>query len=150
MTAYEQLCGKGKTQLPFDVVPVDAARDYSCEDVDVTMRLRALLEPQLASHGMLELLETMEVPLVSVLADMEWAGIAIDLDWFAQLKTRFAAERAKVEQAIYGEAGEEFNINPNPQRRRILVGKLGPPGRMKTATGQSTEASARRGCLIHT
>ena len=141
MTAYETLCGKGKTQLPFDVVPVDAARDYSCEDVDVTMRLRAILEPMLASHGMLELLQTMEVPLVSVLADMEWDGIAIDLSWFEQLKTRFAAERARVEQLIYGEAGEEFNINSNPQLRVILFEKLGLPIKKKTATGPSTDAS---------
>jgi|APMI01.1.fsa_nt_gi DNA polymerase-1 len=141
MTAYEQLCGKGKSQLPFDVVPVDAARDYSCEDVDATMRLRAVLEPLLVSHDMLALLQSMEVPLVSVLADMEWEGIAIDLSWFESLKTRFASERGRVEQAIYGEAQEEFNINSNPQLRRILFEKLGLPIKKKTATGPSTDAS---------
>jgi DNA polymerase-1 len=141
MTAYEQLCGKGKTALPFDVVPVDSARDYSCEDVDVTMRLRALLEPQLAGHGTLELLTTIEVPLICVLADMEWDGIAIDTDWFASLKTRFQAEREKVERAIWSEAGEEFNINSNPKLRTILFEKLGLPVKKKTATGPSTDAS---------
>lgn len=141
MTAYEQLCGKGKTQLGFDVVPVDAARDYSCEDVDVTMRLRALLEPLLESHAMLPLLTEMEVPLVSVLADMEYEGIAIDLAWFESLKTRFRAEREKVEQAIFAEAGEEFNINSNPKLRVILFEKLGLPVKKKTATGPSTDAS---------
>lgn len=141
MTAYDQLCGKGKTQLGFDVVPVDAARDYSCEDVDVTMRLRAVLEPQLAAHEMLALLQEMEVPLVSVLADMEYEGIAIDLAWFASLKTRFAAERARVEQAIYAEAGHEFNINSNPQLRVVLFEELGLPVKKKTATGPSTDAS---------
>ncbi len=141
MTAYEQLCGKGKTQLGFDVVPVDAARDYSCEDVDVTMRLRALFEPLLESHAMLPLLTDMEVPLVSVLADMEYEGIAIDLAWFESLKTRFRAEREKVEQAIYAEAGEEFNINSNPKLRVILFEKLGLPVKKKTATGPSTDAS---------
>lgn len=141
MTAYEELCGKGKGQLPFDSVPVDAARDYSCEDVDVTMRLRALFEPALAEHGMSELLASIEVPLIAVLADMEWEGIAINLDWFASLKTRFQAEREKVEQAIYGEAGEEFNINSNPKLRAILFDKLGLPVKKKTATGPSTDAS---------
>ena len=141
MTAYEQLCGKGKSQLPFDAVPVDAARDYSCEDVDVTMRLRAQLEPMLASHEMLALLQQMEVPLVSVLADMEYEGIAIDLAWFESLKTRFRSEREKVEQAIYAEAGEEFNINSNPKLRVILFEKLGLPVKKKTATGPSTDAS---------
>ncbi len=141
MTAYEQLCGKGKSQLPFSVVPVDAARDYSCEDVDVTMRLRVLLEPLLVSHDMLELLQGMEVPLVSVLCDMEWDGIAIDLAWFESLKTRFAAERGRVEQAIYGEAGREFNINSNPQLRTVLFDELKLPIKKKTATGPSTDAS---------
>ncbi|MFY7949889.1 MAG: DNA polymerase, partial [Gemmatimonas sp.] len=140
MTAYEQLCGKGKQQLGFDVVPVDAARDYSCEDVDVTMRLRALLQPQLEQHAMLPLLRDMEVPLVSVLADMEYDGIAIDLAWFESLKTRFAAERARVEQAIYAEAGHEFNINSNPQLRTVLFEELGLPVKKKTATGPSTDA----------
>ena len=141
MTAYEQLCGKGKSQLGFDVVPVDSARDYSCEDVDVTMRLRAVLEPMLEAHAMRALLEEMEVPLVSVLADMEYEGIAIDLGWFESLKTRFAAERARVEQAIYVEAGHEFNINSNPQLRVVLFEELGLPVKKKTATGPSTDAS---------
>ncbi|MES2522457.1 MAG: DNA polymerase I [Gemmatimonadota bacterium] len=141
MTAYEQLCGKGKGQLPFDLVPVDSARDYSCEDVDVTMRLRALFEPALVEHGMLDLLMTVEVPLVEVLAEMEWEGIAINLDWFGSLKTRFQSEREKVEQAIFAEAGEEFNINSNPKLRAILFEKLGLPVKKRTATGPSTDAS---------
>lgn len=141
MTAYEQLCGKGRAQLPFSVVPVDAARDYSCEDVDVTMRLRALFDPTLTDHGMQALLADMEVPLVEALCDMEWEGIAIDLDWFASLKTRFKTEREKVEQAIYATAGEEFNINSNPQLRKILFEKLQLPVKKKTATGPSTDAS---------
>jgi DNA polymerase-1 len=141
MTSYDQLCGKGRQQLPFDVAPVDSARDYSCEDVDVTMRLRALLEPMLESHGMMALFRDVEVPLVEVLAQMEWDGIAIDLTWFESLKTRFRSERERVEQLIYGEAGEEFNINSNPQLRTILFEKLGLPVKKKTATGPSTDAS---------
>jgi DNA polymerase I len=141
MTAYEQLCGKGRNQLPFDVVPVDAARDYSCEDVDITLRLRARLEPMLVSHGMSDLFHNVEVPLVEVLADMEWDGIAIDLTWFASLKTRFKSERERVEQLIYAEAGQEFNINSNPQLRVILFDTLGLPVKKKTATGPSTDAS---------
>jgi len=141
MTAYETLCGKGRAQLPFDVVPVDAARDYSCEDVDVTMRLQALFEPKLAEYDMLDLLARIEVPLVAVLAEMEWEGIAIDLDWFMSLKTRFKAERERVEREIWDAAGEEFNINSNPKLRVILFEKLGLPVKKKTATGPSTDAS---------
>jgi DNA polymerase-1 len=141
MTGYEQLCGKGRAQLPFSVVPMDAARDYACTEVDAVMRLRAHFEPELRAHGVSELLTEMEVPLVDVLAQMEWEGVAIDFAWFASLKTRFKAEREKVEQAIYTEAGEEFNINSNPQLRKILFEKLELPVKKKTATGPSTDAS---------
>lgn len=141
MTSFERLCGKGRTQLPFDVVPVDAARDYSCEDVDVTLRLRQLLEPQLTERGVAALMAEIEVPLVSVLAAMEWEGIAIDQEYFASLKARFQSEREKVEQAIYAEAGSKFNINSNPQLRAVLFDQLKLPVKKKTSTGPSTDAS---------
>jgi DNA polymerase-1 len=141
MTSYEQLCGKGRGQLPFDVVPVDAARDYSCEDVDVTWRLMDDMAPTLDSTGVRALFDDIEVPLVRVLADMEWTGIAIDLERFASLKARFQGERERVEQEIYAAAGETFNINSNPQLRTILFEKLGLPVKKKTATGPSTDAS---------
>ena len=91
------------------------------------------------------LLDGIELPLVSVLADMEWDGMAIDLAWFASLKERFTAERQRVEQLIYASAGETFNINSNPQLRVILFEKLGLPVKKKTATGPSTDASVLAG-----
>jgi DNA polymerase-1 len=141
MTSYEAVCGKGRHQLPFDAVPLDVARDYSCEDVDVTWRLMDDLAPALDASGMRTLFDTIEVPLVTVLADMEWAGIAIDREWFASLKERFQRERERVEAQIYEAAGERFNINSNPQLRVILFEKLALPVRKKTATGPSTDAS---------
>ena len=141
MTSYEQLCGKTRYQLLVDVVPTDAARDYACAGVDVTLRVRLLLEPLLMAQDMRDLFAQIEVPLVDVLADMEWQGIAIDLKWFQSLKTRFRAERERVEEAIFVEAKEKFNINSNPQLRVILFDKLGLPVKKKTATGASTDAS---------
>ena len=141
MTDYSELCGKGKNAIQFDEVPVDAARDYSCADSDVALQLRAVFAPRLEEHALTALLAEMELPLVTVLADMEWAGITIDLRWFASLKERFARERGAVEQQIYEAAGEEFNINSNPKLREILFGKLGLPVKKKTATGPSTDAS---------
>ena len=141
MTSYEQVVGKARHQLKFDAVPVDTARDYSCEDVDITWRLYDVLAPMLAESGMQELFNDIEMPLVSVLADMEWEGIAIDLEWFRSLKVRFQGERERVEQEIYAEAGESFNINSNPQLRTILFGKLGLPIKKKTVSGPSTDAS---------
>ncbi|MHB1223519.1 MAG: DNA polymerase I [Gemmatimonadaceae bacterium] len=141
MTSYEDLCGKGRTQLGFDEVPIEAARQYSCEDADITLRLRELFEPQLEEQALLPLFRDVEMPLVPVLAEMEWTGVAIDVAWFHSLKTRFRAERERVEREIYVAAGEEFNINSNPQLRVILFEKLGLPARKRTATGPSTDAS---------
>ena len=141
MTGYDELCGKGKQQIPFDEVPISAACDYSSADSDVALRLRILLEPRLAEHGAERLLREMELPLVEVLAEMEWTGITIDVPWFHSLKTRFEAARGEIEQQIYKEAGEEFNIASNPQLRVVLFEKLGLPVKKKTATGPSTDAS---------
>jgi DNA polymerase-1 len=141
MTSYEELCGKGKTAIPFEECPVDCARDYSCEDADLTLRLWQNFEPQLEQMGAMPLLREIEMPLVETLATMEAAGITIDLDWFASLKERFAAERQRVERMIWEEAGEEFNIASNPQLRVILFDKLRLPVRKRTATGPSTDAS---------
>ena len=73
------------------------------------------------------------MPLVDVLAEMEWTGITIDVAWFASLKERFERERKRVEQEIYAAAGEEFNINSNPQLREILFEKLNLPVLKKTS-----------------
>src|SRR6478672_7632366 len=141
MTSYTDLCGKGKTALAFDECPVEAARDYSCEDADMTLRLRELFEPQLESHELLRLLDGVELPLINVLAEMEWNGIAIDLPWFASLKQRFQADREAVERQIYETAGTEFNINSNLQLREILFDRLNLPVLKRTSTGPSTDAS---------
>jgi len=141
MTGYDDVCGKGKSAIPFDEVGIDVARDYSCADSDIALRLRRLFEPRLEEHALTALLTDVELPLVGVLADMEWAGITIDVRWFASLKERFARERGAVERQIYDSAGEEFNINSNPRLREILFGKLGLPVKKKTATGPSTDVS---------
>ena len=141
MTGYDELCGKGKQEIPFDEVPIVGARDYACADADVAWRLRAVLEPKLDAHALGALLRDIELPLVHVLAEMEWTGITIDVPWFHSLKARFEATRREVETQIHAEAGETFNIASNPQLRTILFEKLGLPVKKKTATGPSTDAS---------
>ncbi len=144
LTTYDELCGKGRQQLAYDVVPISCARDFSCEETDMSLRLRAVFEPQLEQYDLARLLREVEVPLIDVLADMEWDGITIDLRWFASLKERFARERGVVEREIYAVAGREFNINSNPQLRQILFEELQLPVLKKTATGASTDASVLR------
>ncbi len=141
MTGYDELCGKGKQEIPFDEVPIVGARDYACADADVAWRLRAVLEPKLDAHALGALLRDIELPLVHVLAEMEWTGITIDVPWFHSLKARFEAARREVETQIHAEAGETFNVASNPQLRTILFEKLGLPVKKKTATGPSTDAS---------
>jgi len=141
MTSYADLCGKGRSAIPFDECPIEAARDYSCEDADMALRLRKIFEPQLESHELTRLLDGIEIPLIDVLAEMEWTGIAIDLPWFASLKQRFQADREAVEKQIYTAAGVEFNINSNPQLREILFEKLNLPVLKRTSTGPSTDVS---------
>ena len=141
MMSYTDLCGKGKTAIPFDQCSVDAARVYSCEAADMVLRIREIFNPQLDTSDVRKLLETIEVPLVYTLSEVEWTGITIDISWFRSLKERFRREREAVEKQIYAEAGIEFNINSNPHLREILFTRLGLPVLKKTSTGPSTDAS---------
>jgi DNA polymerase-1 len=141
VTSFQELCGRGKMAIPFDECPTDCARDYSCEEADMALQLRERFEPQLEAYGLTRLFREIEMPLVDVLARMEWEGVSIDVEWFRSLKTRFTAERHAVEREIYEIAGMEFNINSNLQLREILFDKLKLPVLKRTSTGPSTDAS---------
>lgn len=141
MVSYSDLCGKGRSAIPFDECLIEGARDYSCEDADMTLQLRSIFELQLETTHARSLFDNVEMPLVGVLADMEWSGITIDLEWFRSLKRRFRAEREAVEKQIYEAAGVEFNINSNLQLREILFTRLELPVLKKTSTGPSTDVT---------
>ncbi|MEP6998903.1 MAG: DNA polymerase I [bacterium] len=141
MTSQDELCGKGKQHLAFDVVPTECARDYASEIADVTWQLEQQFRPQLEQQQTYALYRDIEIPLVGVLADIEWEGIEIDRALFVSLKERFARERQRVEQEIYVSAGGEFNINSNPQLREVLFDRLKLPPSKRTSTGLSTDAS---------
>ena len=141
MMSVDAVRGKGKHQISFAEVATESARDYVCEEVDYTYRLYEHFAPRLAEHQLDTLLRELEIPLLYVLAEMEWTGVAIDLAWFASLKVKFQSGREAVERRIWKEAGEEFNINSNAKLREILFEKLGLPVKKSTATGPSTDAS---------
>jgi DNA polymerase I len=141
ITTLSDLCGRGKDVVPYDQVPVECARDYSCEDADITWQVRSIFEPQMETLQLSPLFREVEMPLVRVLAEMEWNGVAIDITWFRTLKERFERERRRVEQEIYAEAGQEFNINSNPKLREILFETLKLPVLKRTPTGPSTDAT---------
>ncbi|MDR0786294.1 MAG: DNA polymerase I [Gemmatimonadota bacterium] len=140
-TTYEEVVGKGKTELLFAEVEIDRARDYACEDTDITLRLARLFAPELERLELVPLFESVEVPLIEVLADMEWEGIRVDAAFFAKLERRLADELAVLQTEIHKEAGLEFNIGSTHQLREVLFERLKLPVIKKTKTGASTDVS---------
>ncbi len=133
--SFADVAGKGKDKVTFDCVPVKAATRYSGEDADVTLRLWLLLKARLAAQKKVTVYETLERPLVTVLADMERAGVMIDPDMLRRLSNDFAKAQAKMETEIHKLAGEEFNIGSPKQLGDILFGKFKLEGGRKTKTG---------------
>ena len=141
MVSYEEVTGKGKDQIGFQEVPLDLAADYAAEDADLTFMAYTVLKKQIEDKGLTPLMETIEVPLICVLAKMEMAGIRVDTDVLGQLSLEFKTELKTLEQKIYELAGEEFNINSSQQLGVILFEKLGLKAVKKTRkkTGYSTD-----------
>jgi DNA polymerase-1 len=137
--AYDEVTGKGKAQIPFAEVGLDVACTYAAEDADIALRLAEKFAPEMESLHLDSLFRDIEMPLVHVLAEMEWNGIRIDEPFFARMGEELRSQQRTVEQQIYAEAGQEFNIGSTPQLREILFGKLGLPVIKKTKTGASTD-----------
>ena len=132
---YEDICGKGKQQISFDTLLPEAALQYAAEDADITLRLWRMLKPRLAREGVASVYERLERPLISVLADMEAAGIAIDDGFLRRLSNDFATRIAALETTIHDLAGESFNVASPKQLGEILFVKLGLEGGKKSKTG---------------
>jgi len=134
-TKYKDVVGTGRNQVTFDQVPLDKACDYAAEDADITLRLHRLLKPRLLAEHMVTVYETIERPLIPVLAAMERAGILVDPDALRGLSRDFAQRMAGLEDEIHKLAGETFNIGSPKQLGEILFDKMGMPGASKTKTG---------------
>uniref|UniRef100_UPI0035B113A6 DNA polymerase I n=1 Tax=Aestuariivirga sp. TaxID=2650926 RepID=UPI0035B113A6 len=141
--AFKDVAGSGKSMITFDRVPVADATRYAAEDADITLRLWLLLKPRLAAQGKLAVYETLERPLVEVLAAMEMEGILIDPELLRRLSNDLATACAGIETHVYELAGERFNIGSPKQLGDMLYGRMGLPGGRKTATGAwSTDSDA--------
>jgi DNA polymerase I len=132
---YGQLTGSGKNRLSFDQVAIDRATEYSAECADVILRLWCVLKPRLVSERMTAVYETLERPLISVLARMERRGISIDRQVLSRLSGEFAQTAARVEAELQEIAGEPINVGSPKQIGDILFGKMGITGGTKTKTG---------------
>ena len=132
---HGELTGSGKAKLSFDQVAIDRATAYSAEDADVILRLWRMLKPRLVAEHMTAVYETLERPLISVLARMERRGISIDRQVLSRLSGEFAQTAARVEAEIQEIAGEPINVGSPKQIGDILFGKMAIPGGTKTKTG---------------
>lgn len=134
--SFTDVAGKGRQAVTFDKVPIGKATAYAAEDADVTLRLWQVLKPRLVPESMGTVYETLERPMVGVLARMERRGIIIDQGMLSRLSGEFAQKLGGLEDEIYKLAGETFNIGSPKQLGEILFGRMGLPGAKKTATGQ--------------
>ncbi len=141
---FKSLVGKGKDATTLEEVDIERVSEYSCEDADVTFRVMMMLEKQLKEKGLDELFNKVEMPLVTVLADMEIAGVAIDTKFLSDMSVKIDRELNGLTKEIYAMAGSEFNINSPQQLSNILFEKLKLPVVKRTKTGISTDESVLR------
>lgn len=131
----ESLIGKGKKQISMRDVPIEQVKEYCCEDVDYTARLKELFEGILKTKKLDRLLHDIELPLLPILAGMEKTGIYLDVDRLRKTGVKVTEEIHKVKKEIFKIAGEEFNLNSPKQLAEVLYQKLGLKGK-----GGSTSA----------
>ena len=146
MTEISELLGTGRKQITMDKVDIDQAAPYAAADAAITYRAAAYLRPKLAADvDMMRLFETLEMPLVPVIAAIERAGVVLDTDHLSELSESLAGQLAALEQEIYGLSGGygAFNINSPKQLNDVLFGKLNlsAEGLRKTKHGYSTDAA---------
>ena len=129
------LLGSGKSAITFDKVSINDATPYAAEDADVTLRLWQMLKPRLHQARVTRVYETLERPLVPVLAEMEMTGIKVNRDTLSRMSNAFAQKMAALEADIHEMAGESFNVGSPKQLGEIMFDKLGYEGGKKGKTG---------------
>ena len=140
---FADVAGKGAKQLTFNEVPVETAAPYAAEDADITWQLHAAMWPQLTANPALEKIFTdIEMPLVTVLSDMEQTGVAIDSDMLAQQSNELAHRITDIEQQAHSEAGQPFNLGSPKQIQQLLFDKLQLPVLAKTPKGAPSTAES--------
>jgi DNA polymerase-1 len=133
--SFKDVAGSGKTQKTFAQVALDKATEYAAEDADVTLRLWQVLKPRLRTEEVTTVYETLERPLVPVLAAMEQAGVKVDRQMLSRLSADFSQRMAGLEAQAHEQAGRAFNIGSPKQLGEILFDEMNIPGGKKTKTG---------------
>lgn len=132
--AIKSLLGTGKSATTFDQVEIAPAVAYGAEDADITLRLWELFKPRLHRAGVTTVYETLDRPLVPVLAQMEMHGILVDREVLSRMSNAFAQKMAGLEAEIYETAGQNFNVASPKQLGEILFDKMSLPGGVKGKT----------------
>lgn len=138
--SIKSLIGSGKKEISMEQVPIDDVKNYCCEDVDYTYRLKGILEKELEERKLSHLMLNIELPLLLVLQKMEKKGIFICTKVLKKMSEEFTGYIATLEKEILNLAGEPFNINSPKQLSAILFDKLKIPPSKKKNTGYSTSA----------
>ncbi|MFY0619919.1 DNA polymerase I [Shimia sp.] len=133
--SIKTLLGTGKSAITFDKVPLEDAVKYAAEDADVTLRLWKLFKPKLHRKQVTSVYETLERPLVPVLAQMERHGVKVDRDTLSRMSNAFAQKMAALEAEIHALAGRSFNVGSPKQLGEILFDEMALPGGKKGKTG---------------
>jgi DNA polymerase-1 len=140
MTDILALIGKGKEQITMAGVDIHKAADYAAADADMTLRLEAVLVPQLREKELDGLFRDVEMPLVPVLAAMELAGMDVDVPYLREMSARVQEDMERLMAEVHEAVGHPFNISSPKQLSTVLFDELGLPAQKKTSTGYSTDA----------
>ena len=132
--SISQLIGKGKKQLTMDQVPTALVKDYAAEDADTAFRLAEILEPELAPAGLRKLYDELEIPLIEVLAELEFNGVRLDVPFLAKLSKEMEGQLAAIEKETHTLAGRPFNIASPKQLREVLFDEMKLPVQKRTGT----------------
>ena len=138
---FKEVAGSGKKQITFDEVPLDRALDYAAEDADVTLRLWLDLKPRLPLEKVTRIYETVERPLIPVIAEMEKAGVKVDRVELERMSGEFAKRIQKLEKEIHKLAGHEFTIGSPKQLGEVLFNEMGLEGGKKGKSGAYTTSA---------
>lgn len=149
MTPIGDLIGSGRCQISMAEVDVERVGDYACEDADATFRLYRHYRGRIENENLSELFHEIEMPLIEVLRDMEWAGVRVDARELRIQSRELGDEIAKIEKAVFDLAGVQFNLNSPKQLAEVLYDRLElPAGRKRSTAVDSMERLAAEGYEI--
>ncbi len=135
--SIEELIGKkGKNQRSMRDVPLEKIAEYAAEDADITLQLKNVIAPQVEKHEVVSVLQNIELPLIPVLADMEFEGVKIDREYLHSFSKELETDMLAIRTEIFEMAGMEFNLDSPKQLGDVLFGKMKLPEDKKTSTGQ--------------